>query len=321
MCGGSKRERLAAIGALSGLLLGATPSHAAEAAENDAPCVVHVMPSNVPGEWRRAGLELSHRVRQWPAPDRDCRELLVEITNGSAMLTITTKDGRRAQRLVATPSALVPAASALAVSVETTVPAASSPGAPTAEARSAEPQPPASGSGLVWLGGGLRMGAPGVFFAPVLRGAAALTVGAWEIGTFVDGAPQHWLAADDIPPRFTMWSFSSGINAGRREPLGALDLVAGMMFGACFVHQWSTTEELHDGKVEIDEEEGDGVDLQLGGYLGIATPRRANVRLRTQVEITLPLAHPGDTRELDSDLPPLPGWSLTGVVGVELGAP
>jgi hypothetical protein len=93
------------------------------------------------------------------------------------------------------------------------------------------------------------------------------------------------------------------------------------MFGASFVHQQSTTEELDDGTVEVDEEEGAGVDLQLGGYLGIATPRQRSVRFRTQIEIALPLSHPGTTRELDSDLPPIPGWSLTGVVGIEFGAP
>jgi hypothetical protein len=93
------------------------------------------------------------------------------------------------------------------------------------------------------------------------------------------------------------------------------------MFGASFFHQESRTEELDDGEVEVDVEEGDGVDVQLAGYFGVATPRQRKVRFRAQIEIGFPLAHPGQTRELDSDLPPLPGWSATGVLGVEFGAP
>jgi hypothetical protein len=301
-------------------ILGAPLARAEPTAAVDPPCMVRLMPPDAASEWRRAASELRHRLRQWPAPDRDCRELLVEVKDDGALLTITTKDGRQARRLVPTPGALVPAASALAVSVETPPPE------PSSEARAVgagakELERSADRLALLSVAGGLRVGAPGVFWAPVLRGAAALQLDRWELGTFVDWAPEHWLAANDVPPRFTMWSMSTGLAAGRREPLGAVDLLAGLMFGATFVHQKSTTEETDDDTVEIDEEEGDGADLLLGGYLGIATPRHKSARFRAQIEFVLPPSRPGQTRELDSDLPPLPGWSLTALVGAEFGAP
>jgi len=316
---GATSGRLVALVVVYGLLLCARPSLAQPAASDEPPCVVQLMPPDVAGEWRRASSELSHRIRRWPAADRDCRELLVEVQDDGALITITTKDGRRARRLVATPSALVPAASALAVSVETHPPNASVE-APAAQPAK-EPERPVDRFGLLVLAGGVRVGTPGVFWAPVIRGAAALQLNRWELGTFVDWAPEHWLAADEVPPRFTMWSMSSGLTAGRREPLGAVDFLAGVMFGATFVHQKSTTEEVDDDMVEIDEEQGAGVDLLLGGYVGVATPRHKSVRFRAQLELALPPSHPGQTRELDSDLPPLPGWSLTALVGAEFGAP
>jgi hypothetical protein len=319
MAGDTMRGRLAGLGVAACLLFGATQSWGQSG--DDSPCVVQVTPQRVSNDWRRAAVELRQRVRQCPAPDRDCRELLVEVGDDGAQLTITTKDGRQARRLVAAPSALIPAASALAVSVEAAVPPPSVGDSRAPEQSVKGLEPATNRPGAVFLGGGLRVAAPGVFWAPVLRGAASLSLRGWEFGTWVDVAPLHWLAADEIPPRFSMWSLSSGITAGRREPVGAVDLLAGLMFGAAFVHQQSTTEEFNDGELEIDEEEGDGVDLQLGGYLGIATPRRENVRFRAQVEFALPLSHAGKTRELDSDLPPLPGFAVTAVLGVELGAP
>jgi hypothetical protein len=318
MQSGATRKRLARLGVSCGVCLGA--SRAAGEAPSEPACVVQMMPAQTAGEWQRAAMELRQRVRQWPAPDRDCRELLVEITQGGALLTITTRDGRRARRSVATPSALVPAASALAVSVETAAPARPSPVGSAGGEGATEPET-ADLSGQLFLGGGLRLGTPGVYASPVLRGAASLTLGAWEFGTYFDGAPHHWLTASDVPTGFTMWSLSSGATVGRRQPLGGLDLLAGLMFGASFVRQESRTEELDDGAIEIDVEQGDGVDVELAGYFGVATPRARKVRFRAQIEIGFPLSHPGQTRELDSDLPPLPGWSATGVLGVEFGAP
>jgi hypothetical protein len=282
---------------------------------------VQLLPSDAGGDWRRASAELRQRVRQWPQPDRDCRELRIEVTEGGALLTITTQDGRQARRLVATPAALVPAASALVVSVETS-PAQTAPPAARVPPENAAAERERAGDRFAFLFalGGLRLATPGTFWAPVMRGGLALAIDGWELGTFVDWSPQHWLAANDVPPRFSMWSLSSGIAAGRRERVGGVDLLAGVMFGATFVHQESTTQERNDDTIEIEVEEGAGVDPTFAGYFGVATPRGKPVRLRAQFEIALPLSHPGTTRELDSDLPALPGWSLTGVLGAEFDA-
>jgi hypothetical protein len=295
-------------------------SPAAAAPENDAPCAVQLFPSDAGGDWRRASAELRQRVRRWPQPDRDCRQLRIDVGEGGALLTITTQDGRQAERLVATPAALVPAASALVVSVETAPAPAPSPAPRSPSENAAVEMRSRDRVGFLFAGGGLRLAMPGTFWSPALRGGLALAVNGWELGTFVDWSPRHWLTADEVPPRFSMWSLSSGIAAGRRERVGGVDLLAGVMFGATFVHQESTTEERNDDTIEIEVEEGAGVDPMFAGYFGVATPRGKPVRLRTQLEIALPLSHPGETRELDSDLPPLPGWSLTGVVGAEFDA-
>jgi hypothetical protein len=313
-----------AVGVALALLFEAASAPGEPASGDEAPCVVRLMPPDATADWRRAAAELRQRVRHWPAPDRDCRELQIDVANGGALLTITTKDGRQARRTVAAPSALVPAASALAVGVDSR----GTPPAPTGTriaddgaAHMNLPDPTSEARGLLFAAGGVRLAGPGAFWAPVLRGGAALDVKGWELGAFVDWAPRYGLATGEVPPRFAMWSLASGLTAGRREPLGNFDLLAGLMFGANFVHQQSTTEEIDDDMVEIDVEEGAGVDLQLGAYVGLATPRDKNIRFRTQIEMALPLSHPGETRALDADLPPLPGWSLTGVIGAEFGVP
>ncbi|MET0595599.1 MAG: hypothetical protein ABW133_23075 [Polyangiaceae bacterium] len=314
--------KLALLGAIAGSALTTTPSSADPAVANDPPCVVRLMPADAPKEWRRAGGDLRQRIRQWPAPDRDCRELRVEVSDSGALLTITTQDGRQARRQVATAAALVPAASALAVSVEAPSPPPLTTEATTAaESSFKEDNREGAPLGLLFLGGGLRLAAPGAFLSPSIRGAAALQLQGWEIGTFVEGAPLHLLLDGNEPPRFSMTSFSSGLSAGRREHVGGVDLLAGLMFGATFIHQESTTQEINDGEVETDVEEGDGIDFIMGGYFGVATPRGKRVRLRAQFELALPLSHPGLRRELDADLPPLPGWSAAAVVGVEFGVP
>jgi hypothetical protein len=94
-------------------------------------------------------------------------------------------------------------------------------------------------------------------------------------------------------------------------------VLAGLMLGASFIHQESATER--DGRT--DEDEGDGVDLELAGYLGVATPREGKVRFRAQGEFGVPALRPGQARELDPDLPPLPGWQLSLVLGAEFSGP
>jgi hypothetical protein len=33
------------------------------------------------------------------------------------------------------------------------------------------------------------------------------------------------------------------------------------------------------------------------------------------------MSHPFQGRELDSDLPPIPGWNMSAIVGAEIGLP
>ncbi len=51
----------------------------ADLAAADAACTVRFVPPELAGEWRRAGLEVARRVPNWPKPDRDCRELVIQV--------------------------------------------------------------------------------------------------------------------------------------------------------------------------------------------------------------------------------------------------
>lgn len=305
------------------MLSGATSSTLAQgepAKQGDPSCAVRLLPPDASGDWRKAESDLRQRVRNWPAPDRDCRELSIQVNGAGALLTITTVDGRQAHRQVSKPSELGPAASALAVGV-TSVPQPLS----FEETRAAEVAAPANATteerpAMMFFAAGVRLGVPTELAAPLLRMGAALEFRHLELGTFVDWAPHHWALAD-APPRFSMWSLSSGWMAGGRQSLGAVDLVGGALLAAHFMHQESTTQRMDDGDLEIDVDEGAGVDLQLGGYVGMASPRSTRVRFRGQVELLLPTSHPGSARELDADLPALPGCWFNAVVGVELGVP
>ncbi len=302
------------------VVLSSTLAPGEPAKHSDPECAVRLLPVDAPVEWRKAESDLRQRVRGWPAPDRDCRELLVQINGSGALLTITTVDGRQARRQVSKPSELASAASALAIGVASSPTPLSFEETRGAEVAANERAGVDERPATVFLGAGMRLGVPDAFAAPFVRGAVALQLGHLEVGTFVDWAPHHWIGPE-APPRFSMWSLSSGLMAGGRQPLGAVDLVGGGILAASFVHEESTTERRDDGELEIDVEEGAGVDLQIGGYLGVTTSRSRPMRLRGQLEFLLPTSHPGARRELDADLPALPGFWFNAVVGVELGVP
>src|SRR5258708_24911111 len=170
--------RFRALLVVAALLL---PEQTALAVEES--CRVRMVPESAQKEWQRAGLELSQCISSWRKPDRDCRDLLVEVSKSGALVTITTRDGRQAKRAVATPQDLTPVASALAVSVIETPPSAAPdrPGSPhdvSSTDSGASPPPSAALSHEAVLGalGGVRIGSPGGFVSPLVRASAGLEV-------------------------------------------------------------------------------------------------------------------------------------------------
>jgi hypothetical protein len=291
----------------------------------DDACSIQTLPPEPPERWQKVCGELARKVPTWPKADRDCRSLLVEITGGGAWVTITTRDGRQAKRLVENPKDLTPVAGALAVSV--LAPASEEP--PVVDAEVPDRDVPAaaptrgfaSHEALLAVAAGPRWGSPGGFVSPVVRGSAGLAVSNWEVGVFADLAPQHWVIGAIAPPGFRLWSMATGIAVGARRSMPSFDLVAGALLGASFASEKGLEEKLKDGAIETSEHDGQGVDPQGGAYLGLVFPPRSAVRFRAQLELDVPLTHPGTSRELDDDLPSLPGWSLSCVLGAELGVP
>jgi hypothetical protein len=290
-----------------------------------------MVPQPPPQAWQRACLDLAARISTWRKPDRDCRDLLVEVTPKGALVTITTHDGRQAKRSVVTPDHLTSVASALTIGLHEPPPGeAVDPSPANRDVRVAddtrEPRlvgPPVGHEAVVVAAAGARMGSPGGFVSPLLRAMAGLDAGRLELGFWADFAPQHWLAAAEAPPNFKMWSMAVGVTAGVRQPVGGgVDLIGGLVFGPTFVSEKSTEEKLKDdGSIEQKEHAAAGVDPNLGAYIGFVVPRRLGIRLRSLIELDLPISHPFQGRELDSDLPPLAGWNMSAIVGAEIGVP
>jgi hypothetical protein len=263
----------------------------------------------------------------WPKPDRDCRELSIQANDAGALVTITTRDGRRASRPVNSPEALIPIASALSVSIASsaavdTAPVSSEPASPP------RPQPERSGAPvrraslvpIIGAFGGGRVGTPGGWVAPVVRLAAGVEVGSFELALFDEW--QYWLAAQDAPPAFHAWSMRAGVALGARQPLGAFDLVGGLTLGVTFIEERAEKRETKDdGTLEIKEQHAAAVEPNVGAYVGTAFRLLPDLRFRAQLEADAPANRLGATRELDSDLPPLPALHFGLVLGVTYAFP
>jgi hypothetical protein len=263
----------------------------------------------------------------WPKPDRDCRELSIQAKDAGALVTITTRDGRRASRPVNSPDALIPIASALSVSIASSpavdiAPVSPEPASPPA------PQPERGGASvrraslapIIGAFGGGRVGTPGGWVAPVVRLAAGVELGSFEVAVFDDW--QYWLAAQDAPPAFHAWSMRGGVALGARQPVGTFDLVGGLTLGVTFVEERAEKRETKDdGTVEIKDEHAAAVEPNVGAYVGTAFRLLPELRFRAQLEADAPANRLGATRELDSDLPPLPAFHFGLVLGVTYALP
>ena len=51
-------------------------------------------------------------MKQWSDADHDCREVLVEVVGSGAVISVVTRDGRRARRATRDPASIVPVANA-----------------------------------------------------------------------------------------------------------------------------------------------------------------------------------------------------------------
>jgi hypothetical protein len=238
-------------------------------------------------------------------------------------LTLIASDGRRAERTLAQPFELAPTVQALLVVLDASAAADTPPSvspdpreAPATRIASAEGAsagtdvaraPTQNGSSVV-LGAsaGARYGSG--IASPTIGALGALRLRHWELGVSSSWELDYKKLGSDGPS----WSgagLGAGIVVGRRESLASsVDFLLGATVAAAVLHQ-----EIHRFHAEQETTDAEG---RLGGYVGIAAPAKASLRLRAQVQADAAVVGPTQ-RAIAADAPALPAWGLGVQVGVE----
>jgi len=271
--------------------------------------------------WREAARALT--ALQLDA--RDCALIRLEaLASGQtgACLIFVTHDARRAERELVAPRELLPTVEALRVTVPEPIPEPSKLPAPSrarparlrqqgADALASEPEPvqDTGPSPILAVLSGTRGGADALF-SPVLGAVASLLLSRWELGVTAAFEMQYFdLSAPDSIDRESS-ALAFGVMAGRREPLDRVALFYGARLSAVVL--------LHDYQ---DRGRGEG---RMGAYLGIALPRRADLRFRAELGADLVGASRSFSEETAvgaSSGAIAPEWALSALLGIELGGP
>lgn len=271
------------------------------------PCRIEAAASLTP-DWHDA----ARRVHERGLTHEACDRVQLEGLEVGVRLTFVTHDGRYAERLLTAPSELRPTIDALLVTGDAQL--ATSEGAASVPATSAAkraPPPAAAAAGpalAVHLQGGVRAGAESLA-SPLVTGGASFLLKAWELGVL--GAYEfHYarLGGDTSTDRGAR-ALALGVNAGRREPLGAVTLLAG---GRVCVVALEYRDVQNDSHAEG----------RAGAYVGVTGPRREPWRLRADLAADFVAA--GAFRNAGpAGVPPpsiTPAWAFTLLIGVDMNA-
>jgi hypothetical protein len=319
---------LGASGALGAL--GATVAYAGEAR-----CAIEL--EGTSSAWSEAASALPES-----ATAGDCARIAITAAGSeAATLTFITTDGREATRSLAHPDELAPALQALrergpnpgAPTVAPPAPPAASPASPV----SAQPEPtPAakrepvstqdderpsesSGAAAVFaLQTGARSGSSLV--SPVLVLSAALAIERWELGVLVALEARYYDLGAGVPEERQTGAVGLGVGAGRREPIGNVELLAGVRtMIATLTHQ--VQEVSGPAQLPSQPEQTSAFEWRVGGYLGTVVPRQGFLRFRAELGADLVGSDRSSTSVADyrSEPPVAPEWAVTGLIGVELG--
>jgi hypothetical protein len=267
--------------------------------------------------WQQAAgsLQLSERAG-------DCASIHLELLATGARLTFSTRDGRRAERMLSDPAELEATIAALGVTDLRTEAAADptrqgdSPRpkpTPVASSRrrvaEAEPsqEPSPGGQATYALQAGSRGGADSLI-SVVLNGSASLVLQRWELGV---GASIDFQYIDmGASPREAPGSaVVAGVTIGRREQIDNTAVLVGsrLMIAA-----------LNDER-EVDTGERGGAEVRTGAYFGLVFPRRASARFRAELGAELVPHDLGGQVSSSSEGPVTPWWAVSLLAGVELG--
>jgi hypothetical protein len=303
-------------------------------------CEVVLQPADADPAWQQAVSELRTHLRDGAAVDVDCRGIEVRADGPRTSLTFTTRDGRRAERQVPGPGALLAIVQALEVTLPEPAsephPAPDSLPAPPPKNRPAD-RPLAGaretvpteetnahffidGSSAVRIAGGgvrARGEAPYAFGSLSLALGVGASVGPWEFGVFgqYDPAQAPWVGPSSLPG-LSMSTYAIGIRAGRRERIGPLDAAVGVLTAIAV-----TDASQNAGMMQASDQAplGENIKPGVGVFAGVVVPRRGPVRARPEVAFDiLPTVISSPTNGAGL---PLPWWSTSAAVGVEWETP
>ncbi len=281
--------------------------------------------------WTRAAEELRRRLAD--APSAECASVEIDVSaKGGALLTLTTRDGRRAVRALESSEEARPSLDALLVtrgepprdrateapkpeSLPVVTPAPRDPqtigSRIPVEDITRDARPADALRWIVGLGAGLRFGFPGAFASPALNLRPSVAVGNWELGAAAEWDPTYAYLPGGTPSGFYSWSFQAGFTMGRRQPLGPVDLAFGLGLSIASVREGADRAE--DGTART----LDTAQPRASAYLRLIFARKSRIRptldLGTDVALGQ-LARQGSDKR---DLPELPRWGLVLTAGAE----
>lgn len=285
-----------------------------------AACDVRVIPADGAPDWKQPLDELHRRLEGGAASDRDCREVLVDVSNRPARVTVITTDGRAATRPLDRPRELAAVVSALVVTVPREEPTPVDLAAPGPVVIADTHVRGGSRRELALeFAGGVHVAGPGALTAPMVAAAARTLLGSWELalaGTW----DVRWSTSGKTPADLSMSGGEASLLAGRRAVVGPLDLAGGLGVAVGYIRQRGTVIDVQaqgDMRDNTDVVAGSRLDLRLGAYLGVVFPARWRARLRPQIAAELVPGRVGRQESLDPALPELPSWAVTFALALE----
>lgn len=281
--------------------------------------------------WTRTAEELRKRLSEQPS--EECGSVEIDVSaKGGALLTFTTRDGRRAVRALESADEARPSLDALLVTraepSRDRTPEAPRPALPPVESLAPrDPQtigsripveeitraerPADTVRWLVGVGAGIRFGFPGTFASPALNLRPSVAVGNWELGAAAEWDPTYAYLPGGTPSGFYSWSFQAGFTMGRRQPLGSLELAFGLGLSIASVREGA--DRAQDGTAR----NLDTAQPRANAYVHMVFARKSRLRptldLGTDVALGQ-LARQGSDKR---DLPELPRWGLVLTAGAE----
>ena len=267
-------------------------------------CSVTISGAATPA-WRQAASSL-----RLSGPAGDCASIHLEVVVSGARVTFTTRDGRKAERMLSDPAEFEATIAALRVTDPSTEPA------PEPSRRGADsqlpkpaptPEPSRGGQGMYSLQAGSRGGADNLL-SLVVNGSASLVLDRWELGV-VAAFDFQYVALGGGPQRAPGSAVAAGVTVGRREHIDNAAVLVGSRL---------TIAGLNDER-EVDSGERGGAEVRTGAYFGLVFPRRASSRFRAELGVEL-VPHDLGGRPADSSEGPMtPWWAVSLLAGVEFG--